>query len=445
MKRIVYLLISLLSLTLRSQVSTSWLKTHNYNYYTCGTGVSSFNSAIFFGGYFLGSNNSSAAGVFLSKYDLSGNLIWVDTSFSKFAVNSTGVVSDVSGNAYMAIWLWGNNSIKIGSSIFNSSNNMLLVKYSSNGQVLWVVPQGNSSEPRDIAIDKQGNVYVAGLCNGGGFITKYNSAGSCILNVPLSGYAYGIELDTAENIYVKSAYHVLKFSPSGTLLWSFNSGPGVMAIDPSGNAYLSSGGSYFNSPLMKLSPTGQHLWTLYKPFEGSYGIHSDSHGDIYTSGLYGSGNTSAGIETNKYDSNGNLIWMHQETAPVYKPTNMITYNDGIYISAYDVGSSGKGVLIKLNEPGQTLSVHENKLSDKLIVSPNPSCCNFSIFYKNDKEKGSVVLKVYDTQGKIVINKTYKNFTGEISEVIDLSTYAKGIYILEITGSDMKQTRQLVVE
>jgi len=50
---------------------------------------------------------------------------------------------------------------------------------------------------------------------------------------------------------------------------------------------------------------------------------------------------------------------------------------------------------------------------------------------------SLNLKVCDASGKCIY---LKNFSGELSETIDLSNFAKGIYIIEVAGTRTKEQR-----
>ena len=75
--------------------------------------------------------------------------------------------------------------------------------------------------------------------------------------------------------------------------------------------------------------------------------------------------------------------------------------------------------------------------DNINFYPNPS--SEKIYIYNLKEE-TTKLKIYDTQGKKVIEKTALN-----QQEIDISFLAKGIYTLEFSTKEGKKTRQLIKE
>lgn len=116
-----------------------------------------------------------------------------------------------------------NNNILLTGSVNNniSSNDLLLVKISSNGSVLWNVNYNSSGASNEkgnsVTVDKDGNVIVTGYINTSGanrdfFTMKYNSAGvmqwSKLIANPVSGLNYGNSVcaDTSGNIFVTGRY-----------------------------------------------------------------------------------------------------------------------------------------------------------------------------------------------------------------------------------------------
>ncbi len=125
------------------------------------------------------------------------------------------------------------------------SSNVLLLKYSSGGNLLWARTWGGSSSDYGtaVAVDAAGNVYVTGGTSSFGagwydvFLLKFTSAGSLLWSKTWGGGSYDvghdIAVDSSGNVllaaesysYVPpnsdySAAAVLKFTPAGNLLWS---------------------------------------------------------------------------------------------------------------------------------------------------------------------------------------------------------------------------------
>jgi hypothetical protein len=78
---------------------------------------------------------------------------------------------------------------------------------------------------------------------------------------------------------------------------------------------------------------------------------------------------------------------------------------------------------------------EDSNTEKLVnIFPNPSHDGLFTIELTDNNSGDYILKLYNTIGETLINKTIKFSTKHI-EVINLSNYANGIYYLQIQNQD----------
>ncbi len=84
--------------------------------------------------------------------------------------------------------------------------------------------------------------------------------------LPSSNKAYYVKADGSGNVYVyggETPYRLLKYSSTGALVWTYNSSWnssnwfGAMAVDPSGNAFITSGSS---AEIARVSPSGSLVW-----------------------------------------------------------------------------------------------------------------------------------------------------------------------------------------
>jgi hypothetical protein len=66
----------------------------------------------------------------------------------------------------------------------------------------------------------------------------------------------------------------------------------------------------------------------------------------------------------------------------------------------------------------------------LEVNPNPGSGLFNVYYKSDV-KGDLQLIVCDATGKYVYLKSRRDFSGELKELVDLSTLPKGVYVFQV--------------
>ena len=217
------------------------------------------------------------------------NVLWEARYTSAGQNNDAGkeLAIDDNGNVYVT-----------GTSLTNATNgfDIVTVKYDALGNLKWsMIYNGSASsldEARDIAVDKNGNVYVTGYVASTGpnydYITiKYDSLGNqqwaTTYNGSGNGYdeAYALALDTLGNVYVTggsdagsqgSNYVTIKYNASGVQQWatSYNgSGNSIDAatqikLDAQFNVYVSGrstgSGTNLDIATVKYNNAGAQQW-----------------------------------------------------------------------------------------------------------------------------------------------------------------------------------------
>jgi hypothetical protein len=202
------------------------------------------------------------------------------------------------------------------------TNELVFAIPAAGSDFTWAGYLGGSGADRaqGVAVDRNGNLVVVGYTDSsgwvsGGFDTIYNAR---------DGYA-------------------AKFAPDGTPLWStYLGGTGQdyargVAVDTNGNVLVvgetpSSGwvsggydttfGGSVDAFVVKLSPSGAHLWSTYLGGSGAdygYGVVVDAAGTVYVAGKMGTANWATnGYDTTlgsnpdgfvaRLDANGTLLW-----------------------------------------------------------------------------------------------------------------------------------------
>lgn len=199
----------------------------------------------------------------------------------------------------------------------------LLLKWGSAGSGI-----SQFNQPRGIAVDAAGNVYVADM--GNHRIQKFNANGVFLAQWGSKGtgngqfdYPAGIAVDTNGNVYVAEymGRRVQKFDSNGNFLTKWGTGVGAgpstfccplgVAVGPEGNIYVVE-----QYPRIQVfTPNGVYIreWGGYvgigvepnpkdrqNEFEFWYGIAVDAEGSVYVA----DGNQ---LRVLKFDSTGNLL------------------------------------------------------------------------------------------------------------------------------------------
>ena len=267
------------------------------------------------------------------------NVLW-ESRFTSAGINSDSgkeIAIDNSGNVYVT-----------GTSYTSVANgyDILTIKYDPLGNQLWTATYNGSGssldEGRDIAVDKNGNVYVTGYTASTGpnydYVTiKYDASGAqqwaTLYNGSANGFdeAYSLAIDTSGNTYV------------------------------TGSAAITSQGANFAT--IKYNNAGVQQWvTLYNgpgnSIDAATQIKLDNNFDVYVSGhSYGSG-TDLDIATIKYNNAGGQQWVSRFNGAL----NFFDVPEALHVDAsnnvYVAGATYGGlatendyVSIKINNTG----------------------------------------------------------------------------------------------
>ena len=293
------------------------------------------------------------------KYSGSGKRMWIRTydggrQYGHFYDDTASDIAvDRSGNVYV-----------IGERGLNSD--YATVKYSANGQQLWVKTYNGKGEYSHdsalaVAVDDSGNVLVTGTSDGGldwgdeEFTTvKYTSDGRQLwaktYHGPYKGWHVPTRLvaDRSGNVLVagycagkKSGYDnsiwvVIKYGPAGDQMWTAkydlpNSSwdeLSDMAVDGSGNVFVTGmsldSQGYGDYATIKYDRNGKLIWV--KRFIGD--IHGDDYasswakaiavdgsGNIYVTGESARNGGDFVYATVKYSPSGEELWVGRYKAP----------------------------------------------------------------------------------------------------------------------------------
>ena len=269
---------------------------------------------------------------FIAKYNTYGAVVW-QKEFDYGGGKAKAIAVDGDGNVYATGYTYSSGAGNV---------DVFIVKYSSIGAVVWQRTFGGTDEDigNGIAVDGAGNVYVTGTTQSSGvgfvdvFIVKYNSSGGVVWQRTLGAENYDegvdIAVDGDGNVYVagySNSYTngtlVAKYSSGGTLSWQNNfiamSAYGCgMSVDSSNNVYVaalidlsSSEISDYSIAIIKYDTDGVPVWqrTISRTGtdETATGMSIDSSNNVYIIG-YTSSVGGNDVFIAKYTSGGGLSW-----------------------------------------------------------------------------------------------------------------------------------------
>jgi hypothetical protein len=208
------------------------------------------------------SNNLETGDAFTTiKYDTGGNEIWVAHYNGEGTLYSsaTAIAMDKKGHIYVTGWSSGSGT----------GTDVTTIKYDTTGNEIWVVHYsgpGNRDAANSIAVDKEGFIYVIGISyvdgtNRDGIIIKYDTNGNLLWVNHYNGSGSSddnftdIALDKDENIYVAGDsfgsnsnvdFVTIKYDAGGNQLWAIHyNGPGnggdssySIAVNQEGEVYV---------------------------------------------------------------------------------------------------------------------------------------------------------------------------------------------------------------
>jgi hypothetical protein len=242
--------------------------------------------------------------IFVAKYDSEGHLLWVKTAGGEVSENAIGIVVDGAGNSIVTGTFFSSSiTFGEGASAITLTNNtngtgdVFIVKYDSDGNLVWAKQAGGPSSDvsSGIAADRAGNSYIAGqfrqtavfgdlsnsttLTSSGSediFIAKYDTNG----NFVWAKQAGGVLIDTGRSLAVHedgTSYVTGLFQESAT----FGEGDYAVTLDASSSSVGAFVAKYDNSG---------NLVSVISPFSGfsvaGNSIGLDSVGNHYVTGIF---------------------------------------------------------------------------------------------------------------------------------------------------------------
>lgn len=437
--------------------------------------------------------NQYTSNCYLAKYSSNGSFLWatepiLNTNNDTNGIASNSVSIDDKGNVFVT-GLFNADTVYFGSKYVSGVRKVtvsFLVKYDSNGNVLWAsAPTGHNYEYNDaegfgVTNDKNGNTYITGAFEDSIWFDSY-------------------ELLTVAP-YNPGAVFLVKYSPNGVVLWArqstipsvFSESKGrAVKVDQNGNIYVAGDfidtvtfGSYtligsnradnlYNIFLVKYDSNGNVLWAKQsKSLDNNGwavgGLAIDNYKHIYLSGGGGKGQCKIAFGTDtlslfdtakydaasiivKFDSNGNALCGSIIQGSAQFGNNIGSDTSGNYV--YFAGTAGTFMIFGKDtippyaypvEPDLglnyfpfaarweacdsnsiTVGTPKQNSTEQVKVFPNPNNGSFTIELQNVNEPAQV--EIYNILGE-EIQKTELN---KGNTQINLRRQPQGMYFYRV--------------
>jgi hypothetical protein len=444
----------------------------------------------------IGKTNYSS---FLVKYNSVGNVIWARQSEGASQNYAYGVATDKLGNAYLTGTFIDSSYTSFGSDTLKADKytNIYLVKYDSNGNVIWAQKSiSNSSAVTtkvvNVATDVKGNVLICG-----GFSDSLEFGPKKMYSQELDEFL--VKFDANGNALWVSQGKTSNLKPGYAGLYGYQEYASSITTDKNGNAYviggfygtLTLGNDTFNSTkyneiyIAKYDLNGKVIWAKESGRLDSnnwigYSISADTLNHFYISGaslnfspakysirfdsvvLTTSDNSSDGTSILvEFDSSGKALCGaivngcgDDMVAVSSDPSGQYIYLGGDLSTNYNV-VFGPDTLLHQFEvpfvarwqpcPANTDAINELSQTNLVTVYPNPSIGKFTFQSANGQQLmansqvfvynmlGEKVYSVIANGHQLMANPIGIHLDSQVS--IDLSAQLTGIYLYRITNKD----------
>lgn len=398
-----------------------------------------------------------------------------DGALAKF-YKPAGVVTDATGNVYISDT--GTHRIrKLTTNGLISSFAGYTVRGNDDG--IGVVTR--FSEPTGLAIDKNGNIYVADKANHK--IRKITPSGTVSTFAGTTqGYADGnvttsqfywpkdVAIDASGNVYVADSNNnrIRKITPTGIVttfaggIQGYNDGanpkfsnPSGVATDKNGNVYVADSG---NNKIRKITPSGvvttlagsanyvsgyiDGIGTAAR-FDGPSGIETDADGNIFVADMYNN-------KIRKITPNGVVTTLASSVSGIFSQPHTVATDTSGNVYVADTANRLIRIITPSNEVytvagggpvSQSVSDYDGVGTSASFNSPNGVATDLSgNIYVADTENHKIKKITQSSLGltqyfyKLKNIKLYPNPTHEMLN-IDVNSYSANaqVRITDITG------------
>ncbi|MES2619586.1 MAG: SBBP repeat-containing protein [Bacteroidota bacterium] len=455
------------------QGNVVWVKTAGGTADDEGKSIRYSKNFIYVTGYFKGSatfattnlTSQGDADVFVAKYDLDGNLMWVRQASGAGKDYGSSIDVDLSGNVYVAGTY--EDGLSLASTQLSTTNvysESFFAKYDASGNLVWAKSTIGTAANliTGLAFDNHNSIFLTGYFSGN---FKLNSG-----NLNSSSPSYDIFL--------------AKVDENGNLQWLNRAGStyedasqGVCS-DKDGNPSIVgyfAGTAIFGTNsvtyhdyndifVAHYDALGNNLWVRAgkgQKFDVGFAIASDDDGNVFAAGMFQEainfdGNALMGVAKDmcvvSYNPNGNIRWVQKAGGTGTDcPLGIAVANSGrVAVTGYYLLNCSFGSVSVDYASATDLFIAEftppipnsiKNVDDELQVSVYPNPCSDATGCKVILQNPGVsTIRVTDILGNEILGH---EFSSEFN--IQTSALSVGIYFVEVSSAQSRNTIKLLKE
>lgn len=256
---------------------------------------------------------------------------WQATAADQCA--SSGPLTQVSAIDTVSVRPHAIDTDSTGNIFVVDRSSLTVTQYDATGSQLGQWNPGSLTQPSDIAVDSQGNLYILDYLAAAP-LQKFSADGTPMAfdtGAANIFFPSGLFIDSGDNLYVTDyggaqGGRILVFDPTGNLVRTFGEEDDLalaeyndITVDESAQRIR----VVTARMVAEFDMNGTYLGSWQGDFNQPFGIAAGPNGDVFIADTYNN-------EVDQYDSAGNLkATMAQDT---YKPFRIVTSGDRLYVA-----------------------------------------------------------------------------------------------------------------
>jgi hypothetical protein len=387
--------------------------------------------------YMAGStiNTNNNHDIIIQKFDADGGLLWQQTFNG--AANMDDMAADIFVDANNDVYVTGTSVEYV-----NHDDDLVVLKYNSNGQFLWAsyYDNGGSPTPKDygtaVTGDNSGNIFVTGSSFAANdqmdYVTlRINSSDGAHLwverydHVSLNDVAAKIEVH-GNFLYISGGSQisfnkwelatVVYNTSNGNLIAEKrsqgNATHGVnevydLTVDNAGNVYVTGAvvnqNTGYDISIYKLDPQLNILWEAqydgYGADDRGKGIKVDNQGNVYVAGFVSNPNEGKNYSLLKFNSSGALQWSREFNGEANLDDEaaqlVIRSNQDVFVTGSAINNVDEGIVTLGYKPNGEIFTQakfggENGLVAKPTGIANDIAGNIIVIGKMEAPSGNSI-------------------------------------------------------